>query len=262
MTDMVDFDPGPPASLARQFAGMPSYGAHRDLYWYDWGPVFYRGRLNRTARLLVIASDPGPTERIVGRTLVGDAGQRVQGFLTKLGLTRSYVLLNAFPLALHPSQSFTALRTLADEPHRRWRNRVYSSVCGPELQAIVAFGLNAQEALRQWAGHPDVPVFELPHPSSHDARALLDAWRAAVPALRAVVTPDPDGSQTGPTYGTSFAEEDYSAVPAADLPFGVPSWVGNDHWGRTASPRHNNCVSRPATDPDHGLVWQAPHDTP
>ncbi len=259
---MVDFDPGPPASLAAQFAAMPSYAAQRDLYWYDWGPVFYRGRLDGSARLLALASDPGPTERIVGRTLVGDAGQRVQGLLTKLGLSRSYALLNAFPLALHPSRSFPAMRTLADEPHRTWRNGVYASVCGPELQAVVAFGLNAQEALRQWTDHPDVPVFELPHPSSHDATALLDAWRAAVPELRAVVTPDPGGSQTGPGYGTSFTEEDYSAVPAADLPFGVPSWVGDDSRGRTASPRQRNSVARPAADPDHGLLWQAPHDTP
>jgi hypothetical protein len=35
--------------------------------------------------------------------MVGDAGQRVQGFLSKLGLTRSYVLVNAHPLALHPA---------------------------------------------------------------------------------------------------------------------------------------------------------------
>ena len=54
--------------------------------------------------MLCIASDPGPTERIAGRTLVGDAGQRVQGFLTKLGLTRSYALVNAFAYALLPSR--------------------------------------------------------------------------------------------------------------------------------------------------------------
>jgi uracil-DNA glycosylase len=259
---MVEFDPGPPASLASHLAAMPSYAAHRDLFWYDWGPVFYRGRLDGTARVLAIASDPGPTERVVGRTLVGDAGQRVQGFLSKVGLTRSYVLLNAFPLALHPSQSFTALRTLADEPHLTWRNDLYRSVCGPDLQAVVAFGLNAQEAVRQWGDHPDVPVLEVPHPSSHDAEALLDAWRAAVPRLRALVTPDPAGSQTGPNYGTTFTEEDYSRIPAADLPFGLPTWVGDDHWGRVASPRHNNSVARPATDPDHTLLWQAPLDTP
>ena len=102
---MVGYDPGPPPALAAHFAALPSYADQRDLFWYDWGPVFYRGRLDRSARVLGIASDPGPTERIACRTLVGDAGQRVQGFLSKLGLTHSYVLVNAFPYALHPSRA-------------------------------------------------------------------------------------------------------------------------------------------------------------
>jgi hypothetical protein len=48
------------------------------------------------------------------RTLVGDAGQRVQGFLAKIGLTRSYVCLNAFAYALHPSSFFEAGEILRD----------------------------------------------------------------------------------------------------------------------------------------------------
>ena len=82
---MVDFDAGPPPAWATRFASSPDYGSFKQHFWYDWGPVFYRGRLDGTARLLCIASDPGPTERVANRTLVGDAGQRVQGFLAKLG---------------------------------------------------------------------------------------------------------------------------------------------------------------------------------
>ena len=66
---MVEFDPGPPPDVADHLDRLPSYAAHQDLFWYDWGPIFYRGRLDRSARLLCIASDPGPTERIAGRTL-------------------------------------------------------------------------------------------------------------------------------------------------------------------------------------------------
>jgi len=93
---VTEFDRGPSNALARYLASFPGYEAsERELFWYDWGPVFYRGRLTGSARLMGIASDPGPTERIACRTLVGNAGQRVQGFLSKLGLTRSYVLVNA-----------------------------------------------------------------------------------------------------------------------------------------------------------------------
>ena len=36
---MATYDPGPPASVARHFAALPSFAAHRELFWYDWGPV-------------------------------------------------------------------------------------------------------------------------------------------------------------------------------------------------------------------------------
>jgi len=44
------------------------------------GVRFLPGTIGCSAKVLCIASDPGATERIVGRTLVGDAGQRVQDF--------------------------------------------------------------------------------------------------------------------------------------------------------------------------------------
>jgi hypothetical protein len=256
------FDPGPPAALTRHFAAVPSYSEHRQKFWYDWGPVFYRGRLNRTARLIGIASDPGPTERVAARTLVGDAGQRVQGFLAKLGLTRSYVLVNAFAYALLPSWAMSATPMLAEPEHLEWRNRLLDLVSGSQVQAVVAFGVHAREAVRLWDSKPDVPVLEVPHPSSHDATALLDSWRDAVVTLRGVVTPDPDGDATGSNYQSSFREEDYARIPPSDLPFGLPAWVGDDAWGRAAHPRHNNSVERPEDDLLHTLVWVAPHDLP
>ena len=258
-----DYDPGPPAAIARHFAALPGYAEeHHELFWYDWGPVFYRGRLNGTARLLAIASDPGPTERVVGRTLVGDAGQRVQGFLSRLGLDRSYALVNAFAYAVHPSRTWQALPLLAEPAHLDWRNHLLDAISGPGLQAIVGFGMNAQEALRLWDTHPDVPVFEIPHPSNPNTTDLLDRWREAMTALRGIVTPDPGQDASGPNYGTTFEESDYARIPPADLPFGMPSWVGDDSWGRTATPRHNNSVARPGSEPDHTLVWQAPISQP
>ena len=58
------FDNGPLADLARHFAAVPGYqiatADHRDLFWWDGGPAFYRGRLNKTAKVIGIASDRGP----------------------------------------------------------------------------------------------------------------------------------------------------------------------------------------------------------
>ncbi|MGN6662994.1 MAG: uracil-DNA glycosylase family protein [Solirubrobacterales bacterium] len=237
------------------FAEVPDPPVKED-FWFDWGPVFYRGRLDGSARLLCIASDPGPTERVAGRTLVGNAGQRVQGFLAKVGLTHSYLCLNAWAYALHPSAASAEVKKLKEPAQLEWRNRLYDAATGSKLQAIVAFGDMAQEALALWDGRPDVLVCEIPHPSSRDEKKLLDAWRQAVTELRAKVPPDPDGSTAGPGYGSKLAEADYAPIPAFDLPFGAPSFLGNDAWVRKGGGA--NSVSRPSPDDGHTLIWQAP----
>jgi hypothetical protein len=254
----VEFDPGPPPAFAALFAAVPDHEPHREDFWIDWGPIFYRGRLDGTARLLCIASDPGATERIAGRTLVGDAGQRVQGFLAKLGLTSSYLCLNALVYGMFPSHFFRAASILAEEEHATWRNAVFDLARTPELQAVVAFGANARVAARGWPGRGDLPLVEVHHPSFPHEDELLEGWRDAVTQLRAIVTPDPDGDATGPNYGDTFAESDYAPIPARDLPFGVPRFLGDDRWRREASPPGRTSVERPFDDLLHTLVWHSP----
>jgi uracil-DNA glycosylase len=255
---MTEFDPGPPPDLAQHFDRVPEPPVAED-FWRDWGPVFYRGRVDGSARLVCVASDPGPTERIAGRTLVGNAGQRVQGLLAKLGLTRAYVCVNAWAYALHPGSAHAELEHLADEDQLGWRNALYDAVTGPDVEAVIAFGQMAQAAVALWPGRPDVPLVQIPHPSSRDETVLLDTWRAAVDELRAVVTPDPDGDATIPNYGTTFEEADHAPIPRRDLPFGAPVFLGDDAWARAAGSR--NSVQRPSPDDFHTLVWHAPPAT-
>jgi hypothetical protein len=259
---MIEFDPGPPQPVAEHLARVPSYSVHRDLFWYDWGPIFYRGRLDGSAKVLCIASDPGATERIAGRTLVGDAGQRVQGFLTKLGLSSSYACVNAYAYALHPTLAMKAIPILSEPEQVAWRNALLSMVVGQDLQAIVAFGLQGRIALELWPDAPGVMIQKVPHPSSREPGKLINEWRAAVAELRTVVTPDPDGDPTAPNYGTRFRESDYARIPLRDLPFGVPPWLGDDAAGRAATPKRRSSVDRPADDPLHTIVWRAPENQP
>ena len=95
---MVEFDPGygnaPFRTLARDYPGEDIYPA--DGFRVEWGPIFHRGRLDGSARVLVIGQDPAQHESIVRRILVGEAGQRCHGFLAKLGITQSYVMVNTF----------------------------------------------------------------------------------------------------------------------------------------------------------------------
>src|SRR4029450_5283104 len=62
----------------------------------EWGPIFHRGRLDGSARGLVLGQDAGHPAAISLRILVGEAGQRVQGLLARLGIRRSYVMVNTF----------------------------------------------------------------------------------------------------------------------------------------------------------------------
>ena len=235
--------PARQTSLAEHFARVPSPSHPKD-FWFDWGPIFYRGRLDGSARVLCVGSDPGPTERIPGRCLVGNAGQRVQGFLAKLGLTRSYVCVNAWAYAVHPPRPRPSSSTSTSRTSSPGATSCYDRITGPELQAVVAFGGMAQRAVELWDSHPDVPIKRVPHPSSRDPDKLLDAWRAAVEDLRGVVTPDPDGDNTGPELRRQVQRGATTPrSPRRDLPFGVPAFLGDDasvrqHGGQSA-------VSRP-----------------
>jgi hypothetical protein len=255
----TEFDHGPPQAVAEICARCPP-PSNPKAFWTAWGPVFYRGRLDGSARVLCIASDPGPTERIAHRTLVGDAGQRVQGFLAKLGLTHSYLCVNAFPYALHPSWGQSADALLAEPTQAQWRNAFYDAVRPAHVQAVIAFGSNAQKVLELWPGLPVAAVERIPHPSSRDAKKLVADWHDAIGRLRQKVTPDPGGDPNGPNYGSSFREADYAAIPAGDLPFGVPGFLGDDAKGRAGHPRRNNCVERPTPDDGVTLIWTAPRE--
>jgi hypothetical protein len=168
--------------------------------------------------------------------------------------------VNAFPYALHPSWGQSADELLSEPTQATWRNSFFDAVRPGQLQAVVAFGSNAQKAFELWPGKPNVPVERIPHPSSRDAAKLVTDWHAAITRLRQHINPDPDGDAHGPNYGSSFRESDYAPIPRRDLPFGVPSFLGNDAKGRTGHPRRNNCVERPTPDDGVTLIWTARKD--
>src|SRR5262249_54649821 len=104
------FDPGygnePFRTLCQDYPCGDVYSAAR--FRIEWGPIFHRGRLDGSARVLVIGQDPAQHETVVRRILVGEAGRRLQGFLAKLGITTSYVLINTFLYSVYGSVSTAA----------------------------------------------------------------------------------------------------------------------------------------------------------
>lgn len=272
--ELAQADPGPPAGIKAIMDATPDYlmaTGDATIFWHHFGNLFYRGRLDGSARVLCIASDPGPTECLpfVRRSLVGDSGQKTQGFLDKLGLKRSYVLVNAFTVAMRPSAKTKGLAVLSGNAAiKSARHDFYNALFDASaLQAIVAFGEVAHQALDHWKqARPSIsaiPHFRVAHPAAVDRSGTgndvaLKQWVKAVSALRNIVTPDADSDPQQANFGSYFTEADYVRIPRLDLPGVAPLYVGDDSWGRAATPRHNNCCKRPAPDDRKSLLLTPP----
>jgi hypothetical protein len=246
------FDPGPTSSpFADLVAAAPGLEAYPYAdFRFEWGPVFHRGRLDGTAHVLVLGQDPGQHECIARRAMVGEAGRRVQGFLARLGLTRSYLVLNAFLYCVARQAATSIHRDSAAIRADRdaWLAAVFAA---RRPDAVVAFGRAAEHAYLGWldrSGTAPVPFEEVPHPTSprpgpgitleEATRRMLVRWSDAIEALAPhVATPDV-APPADPRYGDAFSPDDLPAIPAFDLPAGAPAWMsGIEAWAERGSPK-------------------------
>jgi hypothetical protein len=230
----MEWDMGPGESLATLFEQAPlaEYKEMPEKFRLEWGPIFYRGRTDGSARVLVIGQDPAADENLARRILVGTAGRRVQGLLGKLGLTRSYVMVNSVLYSIY-GQFDQTMRAFMDRPViSTWHNALLDTVANPGLEAILAFGQAARHALEKWPGTPAFEargrVFYLMHPTARPESAVLEDWNSNLPEVGAVVTPDADGEANLTKYaGKKFAKTDLMRIPLHDFSFGVPQWSGS-----------------------------------
>jgi uracil-DNA glycosylase len=260
-----DFDPGygiePFRTLCREFPDETVYP--KADFRVEWGPIFHRGRLDGTARLVVIGQDPATHETVLRRILVGAAGKRFQGFMHKLGLDRSYVLINTFLYSVYGQGGGSRHK---DDPaiaayRHRWLDAL---LLGTQVQAVVALGTLADAAWQRWRGTPagaarPVAYAHVTHPtqpessSGNDAakRAaatakLLENWNAALDVIHPAVTA-PDTARRLVHYGATWKQKELVPIPEADLPPGLPAWMrGDDAWasreGATATDKRRTLV--------------------
>ena len=213
----------------------------------EWGPVFHRGRLDGTARLLVIGQDPAQHEVIARRTLVGGAGHRLQGFLSKLGLTGSYVMVNVFPYSVFGQGGGN--RHKNTPAITAYRNTWFDALLPGSIQGVVALGQLADLAWQQWKATPAGSGFSgvyapVTHPTQPESsskgnkakreaatKKMLEGWNHALALLHPVVTPDVPTPLV--LYGEKFVASDLPDIPQEDLPAGSPPWMcGNADWAR------------------------------
>ncbi len=221
---VIEFDRGPDAAMARLLVGGSAGLAWPDFAalgvpgaaTYGGGPL-YRGRFTGV-RLLVLADQAGHDDLAWGRAFAGEAGQRFQGLLAALGITRSYLVLRTLPIDT-AGLSAGKVWALADRPdvvalHRAVSGRVLDD---NPVAAVVTVGPHAERV----AGRLDLdsqPVVSLPPWSATGAR---DDWARAHARLRALGIPI-DQPPTAATWDGERAQ-----IPRADLPFGFPRWQGS-----------------------------------
>jgi uracil-DNA glycosylase len=236
-----DFDPGynqyPFKTLVRNCPGAEAYPF--EDFRTEWGPIFHRGRLYGSARVLVLGQDPGQHESIVRRILVGEAGQRTQGFLAKLGIDTSYVMINTFVYSVYGQgggERHRADPAIADYRHR-WLDTL---LVGKPVEAVVALGTLAGEAFAEWKTtpggqstpvafrqiiHPTYPEAQTTMPRADATKALLANWNEALAALRPAIT-QPDVPMPTDMYGEAFDKaKDLAQIPELDMPAGLPAWM-------------------------------------
>ncbi len=220
-----DFDPGavndPFASLVRDYPGPEVYPA--DSFRVEWGPIFHRGRLDGSARLLVIGQDPAQSETVVRRILIGEAGHRTQGLMAKLGFDRSYLLVNTFLYSVYGQRGGAQHKN--DSGIVGYRNRWLDAILASnQIEAVLTLGQLANDAWQKWeqtaAGQAHSPASQqVIHPTEPESsssgdptklkqaiQAMLANWNQALAKLRPHIThPDTPGPLV--PYGPDFKPE-------------------------------------------------------
>ena len=242
------FDPGyseePFRTLVRGYPEADVYPSNQ--FRVEWGPIFHRGRLDGSARVLIIGQDPAQHETIVRRILVGEAGRRVQGLLAKLGITTSYVLINTFLYSVYGSVKAATRRS---PPLVGYRNQWIDSLMnGGKVEAVLTLGTAAAEAWQFWKATPagqasNVAFAPVTHPTQPESssknnkiklalatKKLLANWTVALQALSPAIT-HPDAPVALKLYGDTWIDGDRLSVSENDFPAGLPSWMHEqDGW--------------------------------
>ena len=244
------FDPGyfdePFLTLVSDYPGADVYPP--DQFRVEWGPIFHRGRLDGSARVLVIGQDPAQHETVVRRILVGEAGRRLQGLLAKLGITKSYVFVNTFLYSVYGSvKAKTKKDTRLIDYRNRWLDALISN---GQVEAVLALGSAADEAWQLWKKTPQgeafkgayAPVMHPTYPESFSkgkkaelaeaTKRLLKNWNGALQQLQTTIV-HPDSPTPLLLYGDTWADGERPQVPEIDFPAGLPAWMHEqDGWAK------------------------------
>jgi uracil-DNA glycosylase len=242
-------------------APLNEYETRPNRFRLAWGPIYYRGRTDGTAKVLIIGQDPAADENIARRVLVGTAGQRVQGLFSKLGITRSYLMINSTLYSIYGQFNQDLMEFMNLQSVKNWRNSFLDAIATSNLECIVTFGRAAKYVLDSWAGSNSFKqqnrVFNLIHPTARPTSSITNNWNTHLQQLSQTITPDNDGTVNLTPYSGSFKKSDLARIPLYDFGYGAPSWMGKGNMAmriRKNKPLPKIVSKRPA------IIWVALED--
>ena len=265
-----EFDAGPTKTggWPELFAATPNYRAlgravvGREAFRWHFGPMFYRGRLDGSARVIVVGQEGAQDESLSHRSFTGGTGGHMQHFLSYLGLDRSYLFLNSFVYPIF-GQYTADLRRLGQDtrsPVVAHRHRILDKAVGDsDARLVVAVGKAAKESVATWirarGGTADPDSLHLAsvgppsaglrflgvrHPGGAAAGGLRDIkadFAVAAGRMAAWIQADPGWLPADATTVRNLdAAYRYRStpVPHRDFPFGTSPLLGR---GSTSSNR-------------------------
>jgi uracil-DNA glycosylase len=230
--DIWEHDPGPPATSgwAELFAETPNYRGlgravlGKEAFRWHHGPMFFRGRLDDSARVVIVGQEGAQDESLSHRSFTGGTGARMQHFLRHIGLDRSYVFLNSFVYPIF-GQYTPALRPLAQDPRSpvvAHRHRILDkAIVGGDGRLAIAVGRAAKESIATWVRA---------HGGSADPEHLETASLGSLPnRLRLVGVLHPGGASGG--GGTAAIKADFRRAVAL-----INDWIEADAGWLPADP--------------------------
>jgi uracil-DNA glycosylase len=271
--DPWEHDPGPTmaSGWAALFAETPNYRGlglavlHREAFRWHHGPMFFRGRLDGSAKVVLVGQEGAQDESLSHRSFTGGTGARMQHFLRHHGLDRSYLFLNSFVYPIF-GQYTDQLRPLAQDPRSpitQHRNRILDkAVVDGDARLVVAVGRAAKESIATWVkahggnADPDhldnatlgslptrVRLVGVVHPGSASGgstSAIKADFQRACNLIKGWINTDPGWLPADPGVPRNLnAAYQYTsaAVPYRDFPFGTCPRLGR---GGTSSNRTDN----------------------